>query len=149
MSLAIIAAALFLSAACRGQEQSAASDNQLYAGYCLGVMTEMIDQTNSNPPATAPQFAQLRQRAIEDLRSRQRRFASYLLATNSIQTDQAGGTIIAMARGKSEATICTNQTRQCLVPDASKREPWYAAHYMNSGTCSTLNRCFDRDNLPF
>jgi hypothetical protein len=133
--------ALFISHTVAAQTPT---DNELYAGYCLGAMKENVDGITATPQTQV--MAQGRQSLIAYFTDKQRRFASYLLALNG----PSDGVLIAAARGRGDAAACNTQIRQCLsTPGAIQHEPCYATHYLQLKPCSTANRCLMPDSLPF
>jgi hypothetical protein len=163
--LALAVGAKIASAAAQGLP---ATDNELYAGYCLGV-SETIPSSLQNSPLPAE--------AEQELQRRRQRFASYLVSRGVLlsmeRTDAFLGVLAAIGRGRADARDCFDQTDRCsaapqpqldmtkpLTEDTKRQflEAWArrdrgiqacVARSLESSVCVHVVRCAKPDDLPF
>jgi hypothetical protein len=89
--------------------QNRASETELRAGYCIGVINEWLDGIRSAPPPTSTELEKIKQGAIKELEGNKRRFATYLASSNATGDMSM---VVAIQRGKAEATECRRLTDQ-------------------------------------
>ena len=128
-----------------------ATDNELYAGYCLGATQAepTVMQKLFGSPQNATQAEMMNQVIRESQRLRQR-FAGYLLARGIIispnRNDAFFGIVLAQPRGEADAMECGKQIQRCIPnrnPDACIEQPEVKA------VCGQVGRCKGPDTLPY
>lgn len=100
-------AAAILWASTPAQAQSGATDNELYAAYCIGVMDERI---GTGAPSADPQKEQYERSVTAPWVQLRQRFQTYLLSTGAIadpqRVDAALGLTAAARRGHTDMQQC-------------------------------------------
>ena len=121
----------------------AATDNELYAGYCIGVL-KMLRQDSPVVQQTT------------------RRFSTYLLSTGAVanpaRSQATIGVGMAMDRGRADQNQCTAITSNCSdtwfgrqgtpLPKAT-RVPQFQAYVNQNPVCIRAIRCMEPEGLPF
>ncbi len=111
-------------------EGAGATDNELFAGYCFGMLQTMDQQSQFVKDTTL-------------------RFRNYLVARGALgnpQRTQAGsGVLIAIGRGQAESRQCM---RTCYDDPTMNGDAQRACTHQNQA-CQRGLRCFMPDALPF
>ena len=119
------ATALFILVPLAGHPQSGrASDNELYAGFCAGALTQQLQDAPANPTPDTSIPESVRRRLEEQrpailasLAERRQRFLSYLLSTgvftDSRRMNDAFGVDVATQQGQSDFRSCSLTTKNC------------------------------------
>jgi hypothetical protein len=164
--------ALSIVGASQGLAQNiGATDNELYAAYCVGVL-HLAQTNNSQPlqsdpgvPADVQQRIQrMRVENADKLVSEVSRFSSYLMASGALSRSGAAlGLSGATNQGRSDLEHCSKTEQQCsasiwggpgspyvpLRPHGDDRLTRMLACTDQDQSCSRSVRCFGPDNLPF
>jgi hypothetical protein len=106
--ISTLLAAVVLWTSAPAQGQSGATDNELYAAYCKGVMDATLESMGA--PSTNPQTERLRQSTIAPFVQLRQRFQSYLLSTGVItdlqRENAVFGLTTATQRGQADQRQC-------------------------------------------
>jgi hypothetical protein len=125
----LIALCTVLSFPAPSQAQRGATDNELYASYCKGVMDSKIATVSAlaAPPNGAPltpEAEQQRQTAIAPAAKAQQRFQSYLMSTGVLTDSERGdaflGLLEAARRGQGDEKECLTGVFACRPAVACK-----------------------------
>jgi hypothetical protein len=145
-----------------------ATDNELFAAYCLGMAQAFLQATLHDPPAISPDAFQ------STLNRRITRFHSYLVArglTTTRSTDALIGTNLSIRRGRADWPVCGEKFKHCeacLPPDPNdylpSAMPGMAEKHAKESQdchekcmkdikeepiCRRWVRCSEDDQLPF
>jgi hypothetical protein len=108
LSMSTLVAAAALWAPAPALAQGAATDNELYAAYCIGVMNSSIEDMGG--PSSNPQIEQMRQTTIAPLVQSRQRFQSYLISSGVITDYRRADAILGLAtatqRGQADQQQC-------------------------------------------
>ncbi len=127
-----------------------ATDQELFAGYCLGAEQQAAttDLVTGNPSLDEP---------IKKVREAQMtRLRGYLQARGfgAIQRDLVAnqGVILSIARGKADVLTCNAHIESC-VQECQKVKPYTIKCATDCRdlnlSCHTISRCYNDNMLPF
>ena len=172
---AVLFAALLGLAGPAMAQQPGATDNELHAAYCVGVLDEQIHTVRATPNGD-PNTRQLREGDLLPKLELRKRFADYLLATGLVadtNRDAAGlGALVAQRRGGADAQQCfqfvlgrCQPAVACNVNTNKPNDPWNLAGpsapelkcmgdyetqcRAKEAACGRVFRCSSADDLPF
>ena len=147
-------------------QTSGATDNELYAGYCMGVARGAEQTGASNQQSVRDRRQDQSMRTLGAVMRQQMigRFSGYLLGTgvltDPLRTDAAIGVMVGMNSGQSDEQQCTATMAACYYsiygPPGAPLPKDSRAAAENLGACNTRDaacirvvRCLRTDNLPF
>jgi hypothetical protein len=131
-----------------------ATDQELFAAYCLGVIIVAGQGDDLHVEETLGQDAARQQK--EYLSQKQSRFAGYLTArgllSGSRSISATTGVRLANQRGRADQPRCSTKVKQCVDKYVSKRP--YVQKDINDcrdeeDACRAIARCYNDDRLPF
>ena len=136
-----------------------ATDHELYASYCVGVLLQQGDWSKANPYKVPAEFQEVEERHKREDQQRLSRFQSYLVARGFISGEnnlQRRGNLLAIQRGRSDYvncnsdfTPCSNACSATKDTDAEKVVACITACSTRSLACRSTNKCREPDSLPF
>jgi hypothetical protein len=131
-----------------------ATDPELFAAYCLGVIiAAQADPINDVEEYLGRDAAE---RQKEYLSQKKSRFIGYLTArgllSGSRNISATRGAVLANQRGRADTPRCSAKVKECVDKYASKRP--YVQKDINDcrdeeDACRVSARCFNDDRLPF
>ncbi len=140
-----------------GAQGVGATDNELYAAYCIGVIRNAEAQPGQ--PASDPKLEEkLRAGGAAMRQQLLRRFSGYLAATGIMidpaRSDALIGLYAAMTRGAADNQQATATSSACQksLDGESNNRAWankYAACEYNDPAFNRVVRCVQPDSLPF
>jgi hypothetical protein len=171
------AAVLLVAALSDVAAAEVASDNELYAAYCIGVLQyaqqaaqkewAKYEQDGANSQDDARQMREARDNDLKDLAQKHLRFRTYLAVRGfrpggSRDPQALTGIQVALKRGRSDRQLCSqlhekNCTPRCRVsPEAliGGLDPGVITKCIDQcraeiAECRSSERCLQADNLPF
>ncbi len=135
------------------QGTAGATDNELYAAYCIGVLDDQIQGLRSTFPTASgqkpiPELEQALQRQLAPVMQSRQRFAGYLASTGAL-TDPARdvwGLMVAQKHGREDYDQCLASLPQCAVTTSVQAN---VVCIRSLPPCSRASRCQLPDVLPF
>jgi hypothetical protein len=135
-----------------------ATDNELYAMYCIGVLfqtTEESDQAPPPPASASPGLLEMLKTQRTDTAERLNRFRAYLAARGFLTGSRNDSLAVMQGinnRGRSESQACSNHmttcASACLAPQ-SELIGCIDRCQTSSRVCVSTMRCYQNDGLPF
>src|SRR5262249_18964989 len=139
-----------------------ATDNELFAAYCVGALSETQEPTSPESeryaridPSIARNLEAIR-KLNDQTKQRRLRFESYLAARGfqANRNDQAAaGVKLALQRGRNDGIQCGKSIDACISSCNQISEIDLFGKCLapcgHNDVCASTGRCHKADNLPF